>query len=144
MQVLLGALVAGLDAGRSYSDWPLMAGGLLPPGGFEMAPLWRNLFENDGLVQFGHRKAGYLLLVFGLVVWWRARRSPVATTRTAFGAMAGMLAAQVVLGIATVLNGAPLALALAHQLGAVALWVLILRARFNAGYPQPQSVRGRR
>ena len=144
VQILLGALVAGIDAGRGYTDWPLMAGGLLPPGMFEITPWWRNFFENDGLVQFLHRMAGYLLFAFGLAVWWRARRSPVATTRGAFAVMAGMLVLQVLLGIVTVVYSAPLVLALLHQLGAVALWVLILRARFNAGYPQPQTVRGRR
>ncbi len=65
VQILLGALVAGIDAGRGYTDWPLMAGGLLPPGIFEIEPLWRNFFENDGLVQFMHRVVFilYFLLV---------------------------------------------------------------------------------
>lgn len=44
VQILLGALVAGLDAGRNYTDWPLMAGGLLPPDMWQIEPLWRNFF----------------------------------------------------------------------------------------------------
>ena len=50
---------------------------------------------------------------------------------------------QVVLGIATVIYSAPVHIAIVHQLGAVVLWVLILRARFLAAYPLPQSVRGK-
>ena len=48
LQVVLGALVAGIDAGRTYTDWPLMAGGLLPPQPFELVPWWRNFFEGSG------------------------------------------------------------------------------------------------
>ena len=69
LQILIGALVAGIDAGRTYTDWPLMAGGFTPPAMWALDPGWRNLFENDGTVQFIHRMAGYLLLAFGIVVW---------------------------------------------------------------------------
>lgn len=142
VQILLGALVAGIDAGRNYTDWPLMAGGFLPPGPFDIQPLWRNFFENDGLVQFIHRMVGYLLAIFGVVVWNRARKSPNTRTRFAFNAMLAMMAVQVGLGIVTVLYSAPLHIAIVHQLGAVALWVLILRGRHLAAYPHAQSVRG--
>ena len=49
---------------------------------------------------------------------------------------------QIVLGIVTVMHGAPLPEALAHQFGAVALFVLIIRARHHARYPYETSVRG--
>ena len=75
LQILLGALVAGIDAGRNFTDWPLMAGAWLPPAPFELQPVWRNFFEDDGLVQFMHRTAGYLLFLFGIAAWARARRS---------------------------------------------------------------------
>jgi cytochrome c oxidase assembly protein subunit 15 len=142
VQILIGALVAGIDAGRTFTDWPLMAGGVLPVD-FWMAELgWRNLFENPGFVQFVHRVAGYLLLIFGLVVWLKGRRSANRATRTAFGVAFAALVAQVVLGIVTVIHVAPWYLAILHQLLAVALWVLILRARFLSRYPRAQSVRG--
>ncbi|MBJ3762864.1 COX15/CtaA family protein [Maribius pontilimi] len=142
VQILLGALVAGIDAGRGYTDWPLMAGGFLPPGAFEIQPLWRNFFENDGLVQFMHRMAGYVLLVFGIFVFFRARRSSFTATRGAYGAMLGMLFLQMLLGIVTVMYSAPAHIAIFHQFGAVVLWVLILRARHQTAYPRSQSVRG--
>lgn len=142
LQILIGALVAGIDAGRNFTDWPLMAGGFLPPAPFELQPLWRNFFEDDGLVQFMHRLAGYLLAAFAVVVWARARKSPNAATRLAFNAVLAAMALQVVLGIVTVLYGAPVQIAIVHQLGAVVLWVLILRGRFLAQYPLTRSVRG--
>ena len=142
LQVLIGALVAGLDAGRNYVDWPLMAGGFFPPDAFQIQPAWRNFFENDGLVQFMHRIAGYLLFLFGLYVWSRTRASAHSVTRRAFDWIAGMIFGQMVLGIITVMQGAPWQIAIAHQLTAVILWALILRGRFLAQYPVAQSIRG--
>ena len=72
LQILLGALVAGIDAGRNYIDWPLMAGGFLPPDLFALKPIWRNFFEDDGLVQFIHRVSGYILFLFAIYVWFRS------------------------------------------------------------------------
>ena len=119
VQILLGALVAGLDAGRTYMEWPLMGGGLFPPD---------------------HRVAAYLLLVVALIAWVRSRRSAMVHIRRAFDAMILMVLAQVGLGIATVLHGAQLHVALTHQAGAVATFVLILRARFAALHPRAQKI----
>ena len=142
IQVIMGALVAGIDAGRNYIDWPLMAGGILPPDLFSLEPWWRNFFEDDGLVQFVHRTAGYILFLFGAFVWWRARSSANTGVRMGFHLVMGMMLLQMVLGIVTVMHSAPWDLAIIHQLGAILLWVLILQARFRAGYPAAQSVRG--
>jgi cytochrome c oxidase assembly protein subunit 15 len=141
VQILLGALVAGIDAGRSFTDWPLMAGSLFPQGAFELSPWWSNFFENPGLVQFIHRTWGYLLLIFAVVVWRRARGSAHSSTRFAFNAVMATLLIQIVLGIVTVLYVAPWQLAILHQLSAVLLWVLILRARFLSFYPISSSIR---
>ncbi len=141
VQILIGALVAGIDAGRNYIDWPLMAGGFTPPGMWAIEPWYRNLFENDGTVQFIHRMVGYVLFLFGIGVWFASRKSGNPHTRRAFDWVALMMLAQMVIGIVTVMNSAPVALALAHQLGAVVLIVLIMRARFVSIYPIPTSVR---
>ena len=140
LQILLGALVAGIDAGQNYTDWPLMAGGFFPPEPFSITPLWRNFFEDDGLVQFMHRIAGYLLFVFGIVVWRKSKSSGNDQVRFAFNAVMAVMVFQIVLGVMTVLYAAPWNLAILHQLGAVLLWVLILRARFLSGYPPKQQV----
>ncbi|UWQ09289.1 heme A synthase [Aliiroseovarius crassostreae] len=142
LQILLGALVAGIDAGRSFVDWPWMAGQIFPPDAFEISPIWRNFFENAGLVQFMHRMVGYLVVVFVMIVWRASRRSPNADTRLAFSLVAVMVLAQAVLGIATVLQAAQLHVAITHQIGAILSFVLILNARFMSGYPNEQSVRG--
>lgn len=141
LQILFGALVAGIDAGRNYTDWPLMAGGFFPPEPFSTTPLWRNFFEDEGLVQFMHRVAGYVLLVFGILVWRKSKSSGNHKLKFAFNAVMAVMVFQVILGVMTVLYAAPWNLAILHQLGAVLLWVLILRARFLSGYPPQQQVK---
>ena len=142
LQILLGALVAGIDAGRYFVDWPLMQGQFFPPDAFDLTPAWRNFFENAGLVQFMHRMSGYLLFIFGVVVWLRGRKSAHPATRFAFNAVMAVLSLQIVWGITTVLYAAPVHIALVHQALAVVLWVLILRARFLSAYPIATSLRG--
>ena len=142
LQILLGALVAGIDAGRSFTDWPTMGGQFFPPYAFDIEPVWRNFLENPGLVQFIHRMSGYLLLIFGTVAFLRGRRSANPATRRAFTAAYIALWGQVALGVAAVMTAAHLHVAITHQVVAVLLWVLILRARFAAAYPVATSVRG--
>ncbi|MEM9550616.1 MAG: heme A synthase [Pseudomonadota bacterium] len=142
LQILLGALVAGIDAGRSYTDWPFFAGQIFPPDALLLEPVWRNFFESPGLVQFIHRVAGYLLFAFGVVVWLRSRSSANPITRFAFNAVFAALSLQIVLGIVTVLYAAPWHVAILHQFLAVVLWALILRARFQSAYPVATSIKG--
>ncbi len=144
LQILIGALVAGIDAGRSFTDWPLIGGQLLPPDATMLEPMWRNFFESPGLVQFIHRCAGYLLFVFGVAVWLKGRKSAHPQTQFAFNAVFAALSVQIVLGIVTVVYAAPWQIAILHQLLAVILWTLILRARFLTAYPIPTSLRGDR
>ena len=75
IQIFLGALVAGIDAGQTYTDWPLMAGEFFPTLAFELNPLWRNFFESEALVQFNHRLSGYILILFVLYSWFKFRNS---------------------------------------------------------------------
>ena len=142
LQILIGALVAGIDAGRSYTDWPLMGGQFFPTSAFVLEPWWRNIFESPGLVQFVHRVVGYALLAFAIFVWLKGRKSAHRRTQAAFNMAFVLLCAQIILGIVTVLYGAPVQIAIVHQLLAVILWVTVLRACFLSAYPITTSLRG--
>jgi len=141
-QILLGALVAGIDAGRGYIDWPLMNGEFLPSESFDIVPLWTNFFENSALVQFDHRMIGYLVVLVAAFVWWQSRKSALKATRAAFNLVAAIVIFQVVLGIATVMNAAMLHIAITHQIGAILTFLVILRARFVARRIGPRRVLG--
>ena len=127
VQLYFGALVAGLRAGLVYNTWPDIDGGFIPSSArlwFD-TPWWRNLFENTLTVQFEHRMTAYALFALAVLHALDAIRSRAAAPVVA-GALwlVAVIALQATLGILTLLNQVPIALALAHQ--AVAIAVLTL------------------
>ena len=122
MQSLLGALVAGINAGKTYTDWPLMDGDFIPSGLFDMQPFWLNFFESHLTVQFDHRMVAYALTAF---IGWHIYRVLRSSTGRAVALSAKWLGAalllQIVLGISALMLAVPISLGAAHQLGAVAL-----------------------
>ena len=127
VQLYLGALVAGLRAGRLYNTWPEIDGALIPSAQrlwFE-TPWWRNLFDNALTVQFEHRMMAYALFVLAVLHALDAvrARAPAAVLNGALW-LAGAITLQAALGILTLLHQVPIPLALAHQ--AVAILVLTL------------------
>jgi heme a synthase len=137
LQVILGALVAGLKAGHAYNTWPLMDGRLIPSGLWAIEPWYLNLFENALTVQFNHRLVAYALL---LAVFWRAvvlarsRRDPLA--RVSAGCLALAVMAQVGLGIYTLISQVPPLLGIAHQAMAAVLFALAVWHLFETRHPR--------
>jgi cytochrome c oxidase assembly protein subunit 15 len=118
LQIALGALVAGLRAGRAYNSWPLIDGYFWPPLDKLMllTPPWRNFLDNILLVQFQHRMTAYVLL--GLALAQALYAAGVAgrsrAARRAF-AVAGLVAGQAAIGIVTLVLVVPLWAGLLHQ-----------------------------
>jgi heme a synthase len=124
LQIFLGGLVAGLDAGLAYNSWPLMDGHLIPPTSdlYIMRPAWANHLDNALTVQFQHRLTAYLLCA--LAVWQAIALGRAQAGRHARRAnvIAALVLVQAAIGIATLLLVVPLWAALIHQ--AVAILVL--------------------
>src|SRR5437868_1675629 len=142
VQLYLGALVAGLRAGRIYNTWPDIDGALVPSVArlFFETPWWRNLFDNTLTVQFEHRITAYALFVLAVLhaldaVWSRAGAAAVN------GAwwLVGVVMLQATLGILTLLNQVPIALALAHQAVAIAVLTLAVFQAERLAARQSQS-----
>lgn len=125
LMALSGALVAGIHAGLAYNTFPLMNGHFAPPEIFLLEPLWLNFFSNMATVQFDHRLIAWALL--GLIPWfaWRAGRE-FPHARPAATLLLVWLGVQVGLGIGTLVMRVPVALAAAHQAGAMILFGLVL------------------
>jgi len=137
-----GALVAGLRAGRVFNTFPLMAGRVVPPGYSQLAPWWRNLFENHAAVQFDHRVLALTTFFAVVGTWSTLRRSspPRLARRLDFALGAAML--QLALGIATLLLHVPVALGVAHQGGAALLLVAVILAWHADGALREVAVGG--
>ena len=141
IQLALGALVAGIDAGRSYNDWPLMNGNWVPVDLFEYEPFLTNFFENAGLVQFNHRLTAYLLFFAVSIIWWTNRKSPYYKVRVASNYLMTIVVVQMLLGVITVLYSAPLSLASLHQFTAILFILAYINLLFNTYYPLSQEIR---
>lgn len=125
LMILSGGFVAGTRAGFTFNDWPLMHGRFIPEGLLALKPVWLNAFENLATVQFNHRMLGYLLCLIVPLYWWLARRYPLASgTRALLHLLLVMFAMQVLLGITTLLHHVPIALAAAHQAGAMVVFTI--------------------
>lgn len=141
LQILLGALVAGTDGWAGWNTWPLMDGAVITPDAFALTPYWSNFFENPAMTQFLHRSWAFVAFFAVLAFALKARRGAHGASRKwAMTLLAGTVA-QAVLGIATLILAAPLELAAAHQIAALALLALAMRAKFEAAYPSQQRLR---
>jgi cytochrome c oxidase assembly protein subunit 15 len=129
VQLYLGALVAGLRAGKIYNTWPDIDGALIPSATrlFFEDPWWRNLFDNTLTVQFEHRMVAYVLFALAALHVLDAIRSR-AGSAAVNGALwlAAAITLQAVLGILTLLNQVPIDLALSHQAVAIAVLTLAI------------------
>lgn len=127
VQVALGALVAGHDAGLTYNTWPLMDGRFVPAGLAALEPFWLNLVDNITTIQFDHRIGAYVLTACILAFAWAVRGGGARAGRGVL--LAGLVLAQFALGVATLVYGVPIGLAIGHQGLAM---VLLLALVWNA------------
>ena len=119
-----GALVAGLDAGRTYNDWPLMSGEFFPSSYMPAELGMRSLFEGRAATQFNHRILAYAIWIIALVAV-AMMRGKAGWRETA--TMAVLVTAQASWGIITLVSSAPLSLAIIHQALGVILFVAAVR-----------------
>ncbi|MBK6401414.1 MAG: COX15/CtaA family protein [Rhodocyclaceae bacterium] len=126
--IVTGGFVAGIRAGKAYNTFPLMNGHVVPPEILIIDPWYLNFFNNMATVQFDHR-LGAWALVF-LVPWfWRGIQACSAASpraRLVANLLILALAAQIALGIATLLLAVPVALGAAHQGGSMVVFGVLL------------------
>jgi cytochrome c oxidase assembly protein subunit 15 len=125
--IFWGALVAGLDAGLIYNEFPTMgAGRLMPVEMWHLEPAWLNLFENHAAVQFTHRWLAVLTVMLILAL---AVHALLTNARGAvYPALAVMALVQAGLGVFTLLSNVQIGVATLHQAGALVLLALMVVA----------------
>ena len=128
VQLLLGAWVAGLNAGHAASDWPLMNGRLAPEIDWSSGIVW-TLTHDPFLLHFLHRWWAWVAVA---VLVWLARQVRPAD-RFAAIALNAAVGTMVLLGIATVMSGVPLWIAAAHQLVGALTVAATARAAHSVG-----------
>ena len=130
LQLLFGAYVAGLDAGYAYNSWPKMGEEWFPSGTPMLEPLIVNFADNPIVVQFVHRWLAWLVagaaLLLGAHAWSHGFRTRAALLIAA-------VTLQILLGVATLLSGVELWIAVLHQAMAAILLALMVAAAHALG-----------
>ena len=121
LQVILGAFVSGLDAGKIYQTWPLMGHSLVPND--LILKNFNNFFDfnNHSLVQFYHRNLAYFITIYIFILGIYIYKKKIKKIYYSFNLMIFFLIIQVILGVLTLLSGLNIYLASAHQIGSVLL-----------------------
>ncbi|MEZ4856423.1 MAG: COX15/CtaA family protein [Gelidibacter sp.] len=124
LQIIYGAFVAGLDAGFIHNHWPFMSEGKLMHETVytELQPVYKNFIEGKSGVQFVHRTFAYVVVIFILVIWYKAKQMQLTSYQNkAVNALFIMVGVQFLLGVLTLIYQVPVWLGLAHQIGAFML-----------------------
>jgi len=130
VQIVWGAFTAGLDAGYAYGSWPLMGDSLFPAGVPMLSPGWINAIDNPVVVQFIHRWFAFAAATgLGLLAWRAAR----AGEGRVAGVLIALVLVQIALGVATLLSGVALPIAVAHQANAALTLIAAVVAAHRIG-----------
>jgi cytochrome c oxidase assembly protein subunit 15 len=131
LQIILGALVAGHDAGLTYNTYPLMDGRWVPNGLTTLTPWARNIIENIVMVQWQHRMVALILVMSCLVtIGYNLRQAP-PQIRVWLWALLSVIVVQFGLGVATLLSVVAIPLASAHQMAALLLLLVLVHLVYH-------------
>ena len=119
LTIIYGAYVAGLKAGLIYNTFPLMEGQWIPHEWNFYLPVWTNFINNPATVQWLHRLLALATVAYSTILWIKHG--------VAYRLITIKIAAQVALGISTLLLQVPLAVALLHQAWAMVVWMIALK-----------------
>ena len=132
IQISIGALVSGLDAGQIYQSWPLMNSSYFPDDSNLKILFSINSLENPSIVQFIHRNIAYFIFLFFLVIFFMIfKNNELRYLRNTSLLIFALLLLQIFLGILTILSGAQIILASMHQLGSIFLIAAALMLVFK-------------
>jgi len=124
IQIIYGAFVAGLDAGWIHNHWPFMNESKLVHETvyLEQSPTYLNFIEGKSGVQFVHRTLAYIVVIFTLSIWYRAKRMKLSSFQSkGINSLLIMVGIQFLLGVLTLIYAVPVWLGVSHQVGAFIL-----------------------
>ena len=119
LQLIMGAFVSGMDAGRVYNTWPMMGSSYFPDDSQFIEFLNLNVFDNPSIVQFIHRNLAYLIVCIYIYILFCIIRDRIEILRKPVIIIGVSLFLQIVLGIFTILSGVKIFYASLHQINSI-------------------------
>ena len=121
LQIIFGAFVSGMDAGKIYNSWPLM-GNTYFPNDNSLNNLFKlSALSEPSLVQFIHRNLAYIIGVFYLYIFYKIYKNKFYDLYKSVNILGFFIVLQIILGILTILYGAQIYISSMHQLSSIFL-----------------------
>ncbi len=121
IQIIIGAFVAGMDAGKIYNTWPLMGSSYFPDDNKFINILSLSAFSDPSLVQFMHRNLAYIISLFYIYILFKIFKKKLHSFYKIIILIGVLLFAQILLGILTLLLGAEIWISSMHQISSIFL-----------------------
>ena len=119
-QIIIGAFVSGMDAGKIYNSWPFMGSTYFPNDNNFLNLFKLSAFSDPSLVQFIHRNLAYLIFLFYVIMFYKIYKNKLFDLYNSINIL-GFLFLQIILGIFTILYGAQIYIASMHQISSIFL-----------------------
>ena len=119
LQLIIGAFVSGMDAGKIYNTWPLMGSSFFPDDSIISDLFNMAVFDDQSLVQFIHRNLAYLIVALYFYILFFVLKSSNLNLRVPIFVIGISLLFQIVLGILTILSGVKMLYASLHQINSI-------------------------
>ena len=132
LQIIFGAFVSGLDAGKIYQTWPMMNESYFPSDvNFKD---YRNFLDlNDrSVVQFIHRNLAYLILFFIIYIGYKIKKLKMKHLYKSYSYLLGLIFIQIILGILALISNLHIAVASMHQISSIFLIIFSLNFYFKS------------
>ena len=136
IQIVIGAFVSGMDAGKIYNSWPLMGNNYFPDDNAIDDLFKLTAFDSPSLVQFIHRNLAYVILLFFLIILFDVYKNKLTNFYLPVNLVGFLLFLQIFLGIITLLYGAQILVSSMHQISSIFLvsscvYLLYINKKFN-------------
>ena len=136
LQIIIGAFVSGMDAGKIYNSWPLMGSTYFPNDNYIIDLLKLSAFSDPSLVQFIHRNLAYLIVIFYCLIFYKIYKNKLHELYRSINLLGYFVILQIVLGILTILYGAQIHIASMHQISSIflvssSIYFYFINTKFN-------------
>ncbi len=121
LQIVVGAFVSGMDAGKIYNSWPLMGNTFFPDDNDVVNLFNISALSDPSLVQFIHRNLAYIIGIFYLYMFFKVYKEKKYELYKSINIVGFFIILQIVLGIFTIIYGAHIYIASMHQLSSIFL-----------------------
>ena len=119
LQLIIGAFVSGMDAGKIYNTWPLMGSSYFPDDSMIADFFNLTVFDDQSLVQFIHRNLAYLIVIIYFYILYFVLKNGNINLIIPIFVIGVSLLFQIVLGVLTILSGVKVLYASLHQINSI-------------------------